>query len=588
MSKKIDFYLLSMPTRVIDRPALSMPTLAAELETKEISYKQKDFNIEIYDYLLSENVLTILKTDIIPFLIKINTNGKNMYYKYKEFFNYLWYVDEKYSFTEIEKTKKLMNKRKYEVLINGTYIEHLKCIFKLFDYFTEYCNTIIYYFEFFINEDFFEPISMEVKKLCTEINLENPLLVGLSVIEVQRIFSLWFADMLKNKFDYKGKIIFGGSDVSLNYEKYIQHNSFIDFACYSDGESTIPVLMNKIKDNLDDYESVVNLVFLKNNKIVKTELEEKLRLNKYVPTYNGIDLNKYLLPTLQILTSKGCEWSNCKFCMHWNSYGKNFRQTDVKSIVDEIEQLKNKYKTNFFIFVDESISAKYGYELAKEIIKRGLNIKWIQMSRLDSNYNLEIFETMFQAGCRVVEWGLESASQEVLNDINKGINVNEVQRIIHCAAKAGIINKMLMFHNYPTETVEDLMLSINCIKKNTLSRMIKPMLTLRHEFVLKKGSPLANVAFKKTSEFEKYFKKVWYPNSDYSINAKYIGSNDDFRIIKKYIVKAYLDEMRDFLDKNKVYITNNSNLTLDIVLYDLLERGKKLPVDVYQPYSKIE
>ena len=62
---------------------------------------------------------------------------------------------------------------------------------------------------------------------------------------------------------------------------------------------------------------------------------------------------------------------------------------------------------------------------------------------------------MYKSGLRFVAWGLESASQKLLNSMNKGININTAKRILKDAYNIGIINRISVLYLFPGETYTD-------------------------------------------------------------------------------------------------------------------------------------
>nr|WP_315023242.1 radical SAM protein [uncultured Aminipila sp.] len=577
----LDILLLSMPVRAIDRPSLSLPVLTSHLKKQGISVVQMDNNMMIQDELLEVKELEYLLNTILPFLFRLNLNRETNMSKIKSFYTLLSDIEKSYGFNKLVDMKRKMQENDFAKLSELENVRIVEDIFNLSSHFQFYFTVVTYYYEYFLRNGIHEKVTLHMKKLFEEIVAANPMVVGFSVMEVQRAFSLWASEKLRD--DYDGYILFGGSDIVLNKEKYLIENQSIDFACRSDGEEAVTSLIQILKTNSTDFSSVPNLIFRNNKDIVITEHKEYPISDYNVPDYDNFPLDKYIFSSLQILTSKGCSWSKCMFCMHWKSYGQNFRQRTAKSVVDEMEHYINKYGVRLFSIVDESISAEFGLALSNEIINRNLSVRWIQMSRLDSDFNITVFEKLHKAGCRFIEWGLETGSQKVLDDMQKGIDVIHVQRIIHEAASAGIVNKMLMFHNYPTESIDDLMKSINIIRRNTYERLVKPMLTLRHAFVLKYGSPLAEIAFSDSEVKDEYFKKVWKSDSVFNVNTKYIAAINGSEV-KKRLINDYLSEIKSYLKTHNVLITNNNNITMDLVLVELLESGYSVPVDVFLPY----
>ena len=95
-------------------------------------------------------------------------------------------------------------------------------------------------------------------------------------------------------------------------------------------------------------------------------------------------------------------------------------------------------------------------------------------SRLDDGFDKTLLKKLYKAGLRICGWGLESASQKLLEKMNKGININSALKILKTAHSIGIQNFVYMIKGFPGETDYDFELSYNFIKKN-----IKLMRNLR-------------------------------------------------------------------------------------------------------------
>ncbi len=579
-----DIILLSLPSKVIDRPSLCLPVLTSYLRKKDCNVKQVDQNMIFNDFLLTATELYKLKNEILPLFLRLNLNNSIIYGKINQFLTTLNQIEENYSFKKLEQVKTLMQSREYENLTDKETLEIVESIFALNEYFYFYFILSVYYGKCLKENKIEESIYLETLKLIDDICTEQPKLVGLSIFERQVEFSLWFGEILGK--NYSGKIVVGGSDPTLNMEKYLDNNKWIDYLIVGEGEDALYDLIKLENRTNQELSEIKNLIYRNNGAVIKNELYNKPICDFIIPDYEGFPLDQYIFNTFQIIATKGCLWSKCKFCMHWNSYGNDYSSRKVDHVVQEIKEITEKYGKSYFIFIDEALSPEFGNKLSKTLLKEKLDVRWMNMSRLDSEFNEKTFKTWYEGGNRVIEWGLETGSQKVMRDMRKGTDVNEVQRIIHESSRVGIINKMLMFYNYPTENLEDLVKSIQIIRKNAELRQLKPMLTLRHQFVLKEGSDLADVAFNtnRHEEYRENFHKTWKSKGVYEVNAKHVSVLRKDKE-KKYMIDSYLHQMNKLIEDRSIFRTNNTNISMDLVLIDLKEQGKKLPVDIYQYYN---
>jgi len=127
---------------------------------------------------------------------------------------------------------------------------------------------------------------------------------------------------------------------------------------------------------------------------------------------------------LSVMISRGCPW-NCAFCHNvWR--GTPFRIYTPEKVVEEIERLKRDFELNYFIFRDDNIfsSKKKIRGILEAIINANLEVKWGANARVDS-LDEEIIELSKQAGCQKLNFGFESGSQRMLDEVNKQTTVEK-------------------------------------------------------------------------------------------------------------------------------------------------------------------
>jgi radical SAM superfamily enzyme YgiQ (UPF0313 family) len=92
-------------------------------------------------------------------------------------------------------------------------------------------------------------------------------------------------------------------------------------------------------------------------------------------------------------------------------------------------------------------------ELCRGIVNAGLRLRWTCNSRVDF-VDPELLSMMRRAGCWMVSWGIESGSQQILNNVRKGITLEKVERGLRWSKEAGIGNWGYFIIGLPGETEE--------------------------------------------------------------------------------------------------------------------------------------
>ena len=94
-------------------------------------------------------------------------------------------------------------------------------------------------------------------------------------------------------------------------------------------------------------------------------------------------------------------------------------------------------------------------ESARRMRAIGENVNQTSRTKPTSEFSPARLLEMAESGCKYLLWGLESASQRVLDLMDKGSKVEEVSRLMKRCFSAGIANHVFMICGFPTETVEE-------------------------------------------------------------------------------------------------------------------------------------
>lgn len=178
------------------------------------------------------------------------------------------------------------------------------------------------------------------------------------------------------------------------------------------------------------------------------------------PDYTDIDVRSYERELddkrlLSLFSSRGCPY-HCTFCnsIIWNNARKvRFRSPD--SVAQEIEQLRNEFGIDHFRFVDDlfAISTKRVREMTDTLAP--LEIIYRCTGRCNI-FNADIAQMLAESGCIQVELGVESASQPVLDMMNKQQTPDDIYNAIVAAKDNRLRVRIYLIVGHPGETWETL------------------------------------------------------------------------------------------------------------------------------------
>ena len=159
-----------------------------------------------------------------------------------------------------------------------------------------------------------------------------------------------------------------------------------------------------------------------------------------------------------ISTSRGCP-SGCIFCLSPVISGKKVRFRSPKSVLFEMIECFDKYKIdNFFFKADTfTINKAWVLELCNLIINSKLHnkIQFVANSRVNT-IDEEMLFLMKKAGCSMIALGLESGSDDTLNQMKKGVTVQDNIRAVKLIKSAGIQVFGFYLIGFPFENKEHL------------------------------------------------------------------------------------------------------------------------------------
>ncbi len=174
----------------------------------------------------------------------------------------------------------------------------------------------------------------------------------------------------------------------------------------------------------------------------------------FLDPYNYFNPNA-LFPMVTITTSRGCP-HHCTFCVYPQTMmGHRLRYRSVGNVVDEIEYIVQSFpEVKAVFFEDDTFPAnkKRCLAICAEIIRRKLTISWTANARVD--LDRETMVMMKKAGCRCLCVGFESGNQQLLDNIRKGITLEQSERFMAAARKTGILIHGCFMVGLPGETME--------------------------------------------------------------------------------------------------------------------------------------
>ena len=186
-------------------------------------------------------------------------------------------------------------------------------------------------------------------------------------------------------------------------------------------------------------------------KIIVTKKE--INLDDYsIPDYGDLDLSLYKnLDSLSLEFSRGCT-GQCTFCNEKNFW--RYKNKSAEKIIYEIKENIKKYKKRGVIFSDSLINGnmKEFKKFIELLIEEKLQIQWAGSCRINKLMDYELLKKIKETNNKQLNYGIESGSQKILNDMRKGIKIKTIEANLYDGYRAGLETHMTWIIGFPTET----------------------------------------------------------------------------------------------------------------------------------------
>jgi len=158
-------------------------------------------------------------------------------------------------------------------------------------------------------------------------------------------------------------------------------------------------------------------------------------------------------PFTTMLTSRGCFYG-CSYCPYRIGHGTKWRPRSPQNVVDEIEECVRRHGVREILFRDPLFTGdkERVIEICDRIVERGIKVDWRCETRVDLAGE-EMIESFARAGCREINFGVESGSPEILEGVRRvPISRERIRKIFEKCRRAGIETMAFFIIGLPGET----------------------------------------------------------------------------------------------------------------------------------------
>jgi magnesium-protoporphyrin IX monomethyl ester (oxidative) cyclase len=247
----------------------------------------------------------------------------------------------------------------------------------------------------------------------------RPLWVGFSTITGPQLAPS--IEATKRVHDLGIPTVWGGVHATIMPEDVLKEE-YIDFIVVNEGELTAQEFTRELRGNRN-WGKIFGLAWKdeRGRPIVNPERPFIENLDDFYPRWELLpDIDAYTLQSgpydraIPVYISRGCPF-RCGFCYNEVVMKRTWRQHSNEFIINQIEWLKKEHNINAVDYADDYL---FGRPRPMKRLVEEVNMPWSGQVRVQM-LKPEFVQWMNDTGCQWVNIGAESASQTVLDSMNK-------------------------------------------------------------------------------------------------------------------------------------------------------------------------
>ena len=275
---------------------------------------------------------------------------------------------------------------------------------------------------------------------------KTPRYVGITAVTLD----IYSAAQLAHKIKQRIKnitIILGGVHLTAVPRETMEKFTQFDIGIIGEGETTLLEVIQALNEKRD-LNKIDGLVYRANGEIAFTQPRKmNYSLDSYPPpawdsipgfpqNYPVPPYSMHNSPSCSLVTSRGCG-RRCTFCFQ-GTMGRTLRFHGAEYVLDIIKQLYYRYGIRDLRIVDDQFLAhrKRTEKICTMLIKENLNLTFSCLARIDT-IDPQLLHLLKEAGCRQINFGIESGSQQILDLIKKDTKLEDIVQAVRWTKKKG-------------------------------------------------------------------------------------------------------------------------------------------------------
>ncbi len=292
------------------------------------------------------------------------------------------------------------------------------------------------------------------------LEAEKPRVLGISAQTETYLSGLRIAALAK-EVDPHVAVVMGGPHPSARLRE-VAAEEHVDFVVSGEGETTMLELTEALLSGGRRFEEIRGIGCKQEGGVCVTPERPVIGDVDALPfpRRDLFPLGLYQHPGTVLTSRGGCPY-NCSFCAVNTIWRGRRRFRSPERVAEEVGVLLNDLGLERVTLADDAFTLDRNHALA--VCERFKRVEapwpweWDCSTRADL-VDEEVIAAMREAGCRGVQFGAETGSQEILDTIGKRIQLEDVRRAVAMARGAGLDVLCSFMFPHPMDTEETIRL----------------------------------------------------------------------------------------------------------------------------------
>ncbi len=341
--------------------------------------------------------------------------------------------------------------------------------------------------------------------------------------------------MIKLAKQHNAVVIVCNSDSADHYEKYLTQG--VDYVIRGEGEETLKELLLSL-ENANSTKEILGIAYqYKGSTVVNQSRAVQKNLDAFsLPAWDLVDMEPYRKIwrkhhgyfSLNIATTRGCPYK-CNWCAK-PIYGNRYNSRSVEHVINEIEYLLKQFHPDHFWMSDDIFGLKPNWiKRFNELVhERNLKFKYKIQSRVDLLLEENTVDTLAESGVETVWVGAESGSQKILDAMDKGTTIEQIQTATTKLKSKGIRVGYFLQFGYLGETKSDIDSTLKMVLQN-----------MPDEIGISVSYPLPGTKFYEKVKGELKEKQNWTDSDDLAMMYHATYSPAFYKLLHRYVHSRY-------------------------------------------------